>query len=194
VEWLDELFSALELGDDMSLMGMSYGSWLASQYALRFPERLNRMILLAPAATVLPVRLSFLIGLLLCLLPIPYFTRRFIYQGGRDLVKKDPVAAEEAVEHSLLANRCYKPKRVVAPTVLQDEELESIKVPTLIIIGENESIYSASKAMKRIRQVAPHIRAEIIPNAGHDLTVVQAELVSRIVLEFLQQSQRPDSL
>ncbi|GAH54730.1 unnamed protein product, partial [marine sediment metagenome] len=28
VNWLDELFSILELGDNINLMGLSYGGWL----------------------------------------------------------------------------------------------------------------------------------------------------------------------
>jgi pimeloyl-ACP methyl ester carboxylesterase len=187
VNWLDELFNVLELGDGINLMGMSYGSWMASQYALVHPERLRKIVLLAPAATVYRVRLGFLIGLALCLLPAPYFTRRFIYQGGRDLLKTDPVAAEKAVEHSLLVNRCYKPRRIAAPTVLEDAELASIRVPALILIGENESIYSAKRAEERVRRVAPQMKIEVIPNAGHDLQIVQAGLVNRMVLDFLQQ-------
>jgi pimeloyl-ACP methyl ester carboxylesterase len=188
VSWLDGLFGALGLGNNISIMGMSYGSWLTSQYALRFPERLDKIVLLAPAATVMRVRFDFFIGLLLCLLPVPYFTKSFIYRGAKDLVQKDPVAAQEAVEHSLMVNRCYEPKRVVAPTVLKDRELASIQAPTLVLIGENEKIYSAERAVKRLGRVAPQIKTEIIPNAGHDITVVQAGLVNAKVLEFLNQS------
>jgi pimeloyl-ACP methyl ester carboxylesterase len=35
--------------------------------------------------------------------------------------------------------------------------------------------------------VAPQIKAELIPDAGHDLTMVQAELVNKKVIEFLKQ-------
>jgi pimeloyl-ACP methyl ester carboxylesterase len=55
VIWLDDLFSALDLGDSINLMGMSYGGWLTSQYAFHRPDRLGKIVLLAPAATVLPV-------------------------------------------------------------------------------------------------------------------------------------------
>jgi pimeloyl-ACP methyl ester carboxylesterase len=41
VQWLDELFTALEL-DKINLMGFSYGGWQASLYAISFPQRLNR--------------------------------------------------------------------------------------------------------------------------------------------------------
>ena len=39
VHWLDGLFSGLELGDNINLMGMSYGGWMTTLYALRFPVR-----------------------------------------------------------------------------------------------------------------------------------------------------------
>jgi hypothetical protein len=55
------------------------------------------------------------------------------------------------------------------------------------LVGENEKIYSAQKAVQRLNTVAPQIKAEIIPKAGHDLTFVQAEMVTRKVLEFLKQ-------
>ncbi len=54
VNWLDELFSALELGNNINLMGLSLGGWLTSLYALRFPNRLDKVLALAPAGTVVP--------------------------------------------------------------------------------------------------------------------------------------------
>ena len=50
-----------------------------------------------------------------------------------------------------------------------------------------EKIYSAQKAIQRLRKVAPNIETEVIPNAGHDLTIVQAEMVNTKVLKFLKQ-------
>jgi pimeloyl-ACP methyl ester carboxylesterase len=70
---------------------------------------------------------------------------------------------------------------------LTDNELRDIKVPVLYLVGEHEKICSAREAVARLHRVAPQIRAEIIPNAGHDLTVVQAKLVNKKVLEFLKQ-------
>ena len=70
-------------------------------------------------------------------------------------------------------------------SVLSDQELQSLNIPTLYLVGENEKIYSPQAAVKRLKRVAPQIRVELIPNAGHDLTVVQADLINKKVLEFL---------
>ncbi len=92
---------------------------------------------------------------------------------------------EQWVDDAFLAMRCFKPRSLVNPTVLEDGELKGIKVPALFMVGENEKIYPARKAIERLNSVAPHIRTELIPGAGHDLTIVQADMVNRKVLEFL---------
>ncbi len=189
VNWLDELFSALELANNINLMGLSYGGWLTGQYALRFPDRLNKIVLLAPAGTVLPLRLEWIMRAVLCLVPHRYFTNSFMYWLLEDLAKKDEasrIMLDEEVEAALVRIRSFKPSRLVNPTVLEDGELKSIKVPAFYLVGEHEKIYSAQKAIQRLHKVAPHIKTVVIPNAGHDLTIVQAEMVNTKVLEFLK--------
>jgi len=172
-------------------MGLSFGGWLTSLYAIRFPDRLNKIVLLAPAATILPLRLSFYIYGSLTILPIRYSIKRMFYWLMEDCAKKDEVSRmllEEFIDHVFIASRCFKTRRPINPTVLEDQELQSIRVPTLYVVGENEKIYSPQKAMQRLNRVAPHITTRTIPNAGHDLTIIQAEMVNKKVLNFLQQS------
>jgi pimeloyl-ACP methyl ester carboxylesterase len=75
---------------------------------------------------------------------------------------------------------------MVPPTILTDAEWQHIKAPTLYLVGENEKLYSAQKAVQRLHKAAAQIEAEVIPKAGHDLTFVQAELVNRKVVKFLE--------
>ena len=51
-KWLNELFTALELGDSINLIGHSFGGWKASQYLLEHPERLNKIVIFSPAYAV----------------------------------------------------------------------------------------------------------------------------------------------
>lgn len=93
---------------------------------------------------------------------------------------------QQSGEEMLLARRCYKPKPPVNVTVLTDMELESLRMPALFLVGENEKIYSAHKAVQRLNRVAPQIKAVLVPGAGHDLTLAQAGLVNQLVLDFLE--------
>jgi pimeloyl-ACP methyl ester carboxylesterase len=171
-------------------MGLSYGGWITSQYALHHPNRLEKVVLLAPAATVLPFQPEFLTRGILCLLPHRYFVRSMMSWMLEDAAKKDDdvrLFVEEAAENMFVGLRSFKPIRLVNPTVLTEEQWQSIQVvPTLFLVGENEKLYSAHDAVMRLETVAPKINVELIPNAGHDLTLVQAELVNSKIVEFLE--------
>jgi pimeloyl-ACP methyl ester carboxylesterase len=189
VNWMDELLLGLGLTSDINMIGMSYGGWLASQYALRHPDKLDNIVLLAPAATVLPLGPGFLGPALLSILPHRHFVKKGMELILADLWKKDEAGrayAEKWVDHLDLGLRSFKPKMMVSPTVLTDEELTSLKMRVLYLVGENERIYSSEEAVARLKKVVPHIKAEIIPEAGHDLSVVQAELVNQKILDFLE--------
>jgi len=187
VNWLDELFTMLALGDQIYLMGMSYGGWLTSQYALCFPHHLAKIVLMAPPATVLPMRLEFWTRALLSVLHLR-FLKSFLYWLLEGDTHRDKIAQrslEEGIEDMLLASQCFKPKATAVPTVLTDKELQGLQVPTLYVVGEHEKMYSAQKAVRRLKMIAPQIKIEIIPD-GHALA--RAEMVNRKVLEFLRQS------
>lgn len=161
-------------------MGISYGGWLTSQYALRFPGRLDRIVLLAPAATILPFRSECVVRLTSAVLPHHYFRKSATYWILEDAVNKDSSTrslVDDLIEDMDMGAQCFKFKVLPNPTVLSDQELNSIQVPMLFLVGENEKIYSAQKAVQRLNNVAPQIAAEIIPGCGHDLWIVQTEKV-----------------
>lgn len=186
--WLNELFDALDLRSGVNLAGMSYGGALTAQYAVHFPERLNKVVLLAPGGTVLRQTCAFWARLILATVAtrtgLPRFTR-WIFA---DLAREDPKRLDAITETLFLNMRSLRPHKVPLPPVLTDAEWSALKTPALFLVGEHEVIYSAKKAVRRLKRVAPHIAAEIVPGAGHDLTFVQAGLVNRRILEFLKQA------
>ena len=188
VQWLDELFTALEL-DNINLMGFSYGGWQASLYALSYPERLSELILLAPAATVLAGRLELMVrGIIYYFIPTRFIIQNYLYWYNADSVRKGEKSREvidNMVNEALLSFKCFKRRGFVAPTVLTDEDWQKIEVPTLFLVGENEVTYSAQKAVQHLNKVAPKVKTVITPDAGHDLAIVKPEWVNDEVLKFL---------
>ena len=187
VEWLDELFTALELGDQINLMGLSSGSWLVHQYALRHPQRIRKIVLLAHP-TLVTVNPGFIFRLLLSFVS-PRFFRRFVYWLFDDTAAKDEHSksvVEGIYGDMQLASKCFKPKAMVNPTRVKDDELSNFQTPALFLVGENEKTFLPHKAVQRLNQIAPQIKTEIIPQAGHDLNFVQADLVNRRALDFLE--------
>jgi len=194
VDWLDQLFDGLQLGDHINLAGQSYGGWIAGQYLVRHPDRLDKVVLLAPAMTIEPFQFGFLTHGLLGTLPFRRFSRSMMFWLLGDWARQNEASRkllENYADQIFLSQKYFKPKGLVRPTLLTDEELKSIKVPTLFMVGENEKIFSAGKALARLKSVAPQIRAELIPGAGHDLTIAQAGLVNSKMLEFLKEQKQP---
>ena len=191
VNWLDDLFNALDLGNTINLLGGSYGGWLASQYALHAPDRLNKVVLVAPAGMVLPFRGAYLIrSIFMNLRPSPKSYYRFFKWAFKDLAQKDGQLLEVIASDFLASTLCFEPvnpKLLPRLTSLADEELQQLKMPTLFLVGENEVLYSAQKAIQRLQMAAPQIQTAVIPNAGHDLLLVQTKLMNEKMVAFLAQ-------
>lgn len=187
VRWLDELLDELDL-HDVQLVGHSYGGWMAALYALEFPERLDKLVLLAPQGV-----LRFPLGLLARAIvygtiPSRFITRRYLYWYAPDCVRHEATRAtiDEMIEEDVLSRRCFKIKKreIVAPTVLSDQDWQRLAVPTLFLVGRNDVSYSAERAVQRLATVAPHIKTEIT-DGDHHLTIVQPDWVIQHVLGFL---------
>lgn len=186
VNWLDELFTELGLDKNINLAGLSYGGWLTSQYALVHPERLNKVALLAPVATVHQLPLEWATVALKALLPHKYFMTRMMEWMFPILIKSEEGRryADVLVDDAYLGLRSFKLKMMVNPTVLTDEELAGIEVPVLYMVGDQEVIYPPEAAMERLNRVAPQIETILVENAGHDLTIVQAEFTNSELIQF----------
>jgi pimeloyl-ACP methyl ester carboxylesterase len=182
VDWLSDVFGELRL-EQVHLIGMSYGGFLGLNLALSAPERLLKLILLAPAASLLPVLPQFYVPLMAArLLPgLPSARNLMLRIFARPEVRESPVAEQ------LLLKTDFQGDYNVLPPVYTDEELQQIKAPTLLLIGEHEIIYEPQAALKRAASLIPNIQTHLIPGAGHALTLDQPELVNAKLLEFLKE-------
>jgi len=192
--WLDEVVTGLGLVSGFSLAGLSYGGWIASQYGLHYPHRLLGLVLVAPANTVLPITGAWMGRAVLSAVPLPWFTQSFMRWLCADTAARGEEGrryVEQWAEDAFLAQRCFAWKPITQPTVLTDEELRALPRPTLLVVGENEKIYSAKEAIARVTRVAPHIETALVPGAGHDLTVAQADRFCEMLLSRLNKASTP---
>ncbi|MFY0610250.1 MAG: alpha/beta hydrolase [Hyphomicrobiaceae bacterium] len=193
VQWLDELFATLEL-ERLSLVGYSYGGWQAALYALSHPHRLEKLVLIAPSATVLPPPIGLLIrAFAYYFIPLRFVTKKYLYWWGPDAVRNVQTRSriDEMIEELMLARKCFKRRKFVPPTVLTDRDWQALSAPTLFLVGENELNYSATKAVDRLAAVAPTVTTSIAANADHYVAMVKPKWVTDQVLKFLNGSESP---
>jgi len=183
--WLDELLDALKLRAGVSLVGISYGGALAAHYALRFPWRLDKVVLLAPANTVLRLRARFWARVILAMIFKQRGLVSFLRWVLAEIEQNDPKWMDTIIEQTFLNMRSLQPHRPVVPPVLTDAEWRRFTAPALFLMGDRDVICSAKKAVRRLHRVAPQVTAEIVSGAGHDFTTAHAAAINRRILEFL---------
>ena len=186
VRWLRDVLNELHI-EQADVAGLSYGGFLTLNFALKAPERVKRIVLLAPAGCFVKFRLAFLLRMVsVVLLP----ARAAVKNRARwtSVIKN---AHENPVFEQMLLGRLFgRAHWGVWPRVFTDEELRGVSVPTLLLIGDREVIYDPLAAVERATRLIPRIEAKIIPNASHFLTFDQPESVDARVLSFLKQSEK----
>jgi pimeloyl-ACP methyl ester carboxylesterase len=182
VMWLREVFSALGIGN-ARVGGLSYGGWLAALLAVHAPDLVNRLVLICPAGTFTPLTAGFMVRVLTAsLLRSKTLVDRAIqWMSTTPDAASDPVLT--LVGANLLTCRTLRAE-LPQPVKLADEELRRITVPTTVVIGDHEILYrgGAQAALARARTLIPDVRTELVPNAGHVLTLDAPEVVIKALL------------
>jgi pimeloyl-ACP methyl ester carboxylesterase len=179
--WLLEIFDQLNL-EQADLMGLSYGGFLAVNFTLAYPERVKRIVLLAPGIPNFgpPTPQWANYGMPMVLLPSRFTIKRFINGAStKGYSKEDPVYEQMIIGMTNMRNVLF-----MRP-VFTDEELKRMIVPILLLVGDHEIMYEPEKALDRATWLIHYLQAELIPNAGHMLNSDQPELVDACVLKFL---------
>lgn len=197
------LADALQI-DTFSVAGNSMGGAVAYKLAIR-SARVRKLILVdaagAPAAAVTPgapqptQKRPWIFGLLSNPLTAQLMTRltpRFLFEkvmGGvfADQKKITPAMIDRYFELMLReGNRAATFERLQTPQTDSRDSLSMIRIPTLILWGEQDSWIPVSHA-DRFGQAIPNSEVVIFPHAGHvPMEEIPAETLP-VVLRFLQE-------
>lgn len=182
------------------LLGYSMGGLISTLFAANYPELVERLVLLAPAGyrsertpvSTIKRMARVLQHPLYPLVRDSLFKKRFHSFYHRFTPEMD-VLFEEAL--AISERRDYfgwlKAVSQSLESILRNPGNPSygkVKIPTLILFGENDCIVPASCARKMARDI-PNASVRLYPNCGHSLVVEQRDLVTEDVLSFLRREQ-----
>ena len=195
VAWLTETLDALQL-DRVDLLGQSFGGWLALKYAIAAPERVHKLALLSAGGILSISRQFSLRGMLMMLVPTRFTVKSFwLWSGFR--------GAPAGMEHWRVMDLLYlglkhfrmPPETLrIAATPASDDELRSMRMPVLFLMGKNEVLCDAAAALARARRLVPDFQGELIPHCRHDMCASRYRIVDALVLEFLAKGHPPSSV
>jgi pimeloyl-ACP methyl ester carboxylesterase len=189
--WLVDLLDGLGVGRT-SIVGCSFGGFLALNQAVLTPERVERVVMISPAG-VFASQYWKLIYAMRIRAPILKLMRRLtgrkrapsladLQSAVAPRPPRDPawsaligVTMSEGAEVS-----------VIPPTVFSTAQLRAVRAPTLLLIGEDERLYAPQATLKRAMARMPGLQGEIVPDADHIAAMAQPDDVNRRIIRFLQ--------
>jgi pimeloyl-ACP methyl ester carboxylesterase len=185
------LIQALECAP-CHFLGLSMGGFIGMRLAIRHPELLRSLMLLETSADPEPQenvgRYRFLcfIARWLGLRPVAGPVLKIMF--GRKFLEDPERATERAeVRRKMLANHRIGITRAVLGVIERQglyDQLDRIKLPTLILVGDQDVATVPAKSERMHARIAGST-LHVIPGAGHTSTLEEPDAINRAVAEFL---------
>jgi pimeloyl-ACP methyl ester carboxylesterase len=177
--------------DNPIIVGLSYGSLVAQHFAVLYPEKLKKMILISTFAHKTPyyeaIELSWMNALkfggysLMLDVMLPYvlsdvyFEKPLIPIDFFKSTKKDVVDAK-SLSKLMQATAERKDFR---------QELSKVQCKTLVIHGRLDGLFPVYLGQEVANQIK-NSKFTIIENAGHTLNIEEVDKVSNCILDFIK--------
>jgi len=173
IEVLHEFLGSLDI-DRYSLVGNSMGGWLAWEYALVYPDELQKLILIAPAGFITPdnppkpLRLAQRFEKMTLKGPPKCVVRKFLKQAYGDRKKVDNQLVDRYFE---INNRPGNGEAFYAVATGKYQpstnKLPEIKIPTLIMWGSEDKKWIDVSNAQLFTNLLPNDQLIIYDGLGH---------------------------
>jgi pimeloyl-ACP methyl ester carboxylesterase len=183
------LMDALEL-ERIDVAGLSWGGSVVQRLAVRHPERVHRLVLLASvnAARVLPLRTSNLLGLAVAIrfpAVARRVVRRFLARTSADPDLPVEALVRAYVEPLRQPSTLAAMQRFVRDTAAtQPIDLGGITAPTLVVAPQADRIVPPA-LQQEIAELIPNAQYEPIPVVGHAVQFEAPDRVAGLIRDFL---------
>lgn len=162
------------------LVASSLGGQISVEYAIRYPEKVSKLVLLCPSGFGTEEKL-----------PITEGARHKNYQGlVESTFHNRRLASPRVVKYYEQKFASKQWRRALFETVRGTkshsvrDKLQLLEPPTLVICGREDRIVDSFAVQEAVNDIPNH-RFVMIPNCGHAPQLEFPRLINRLVSEFL---------
>ncbi len=189
VECLADFLVALKL-EKVYLVGHSLGGWIAASYALKYPEQISGLILLAPEGVAAAGEKQYWQKKRL-LFNCPPFIIKFLRLinplvkliGGKEKIARYLELRKTLLQSSTACQLLFNRKPAEIAAELLEKHLPEIKVPCLILQGGQDTEIAKSKSNTYARLI-PDIQLDNIAHGEGNLPETCAGVVAEAIRDF----------
>lgn len=179
------MINELEL-ERPNIAGWSFGGFLAANFAISYPERVNKLIMMSPAAIIAPIRPMFYFKLLPALFSgkdekIDYFLKWISGSNNNDFPNPTFTVFTSGLKN--FQGWSMGTKLVV----FSKSDFKKITAPILIMIGKDDPIYKKTTPKEladKLNKMQSNISAEIV-DGTHGFPIQKAEFVNDKIISFI---------
>jgi|GEM_PF-1445709 len=178
---LEEVMDELDL-EKAHIIGESFGGVVAQVFALDYPDRVGKMVLISSAPHFDVSLKNRLLLPIFPLVPQWLFARIHVYdvcEPHDPQWAKDTFIHEAAwADHASVVARA----RIVVDVDLRDR-VNEIKAPTLLVVGGADRF--TGEASQKMMELLPHGEVVEVPDGGHLCHMTHPDLFVQAVMDFL---------
>lgn len=163
--WLEDVLNGLNVGK-ATVVGLSLGGWAALRFAVEYPGRVERMVLMSPAGIV-PARLGAVVRSIFYALS----------KGGgkmQRMVFGDEKVPPEIKTFFSLIHQAYIP-RFGSPPVISRTGLKRVECPVMLLAPDQDAFFPFGKAQKRLDGLDQF--KLIVQHASHGMVGMGAQIL-----------------
>ncbi|MCY7321939.1 MAG: alpha/beta hydrolase [Phormidesmis sp. CAN_BIN36] len=177
-DFLNTFLDTLEIHQPVCLVGHSAGGLLGLQFTLSYPQRVDRLMLIATSA---------------CIQLHPDFLHQAVTQNWDYVTLEQSFSPEipEALKQLVLKEFQHLRLSPDADDFMDLNQvdlrpaLSQLTLPITIVTGDDDVIISPRKS-KLLQKELPHAELVIVPGGGHYVQVEQAAAIATVLTNFLQ--------
>ena len=177
-DWLNEVMNGLQI-DKCNVVAASMGGWIAMNFAIHSPDRVNRLVLLGPAGIKSSVFKL-----------MRKFSKVMFYpsQKNKEALTKWVLGDSKEVNKELAvymntALNCEG--RIPYPNRIKTKQLETIEAKTMLILGEFDNVIgNPNKNEKYAKKHFKDLEIEFV-RTGHIIGMESPAQINPTIINFL---------
>lgn len=160
-DWLNQVLEGLDV-QKASFVGISLGAWLGTKFAIKYADKVEKLVLLCPAGIGKQKQGFMFISLFYMLQGDKGLDKLFKkINGGEDM-------PEEILNYQKLIANNFNFRREVVP-IFTDDEIKKLTMPVCLLVGEKDIMLDSKSTADRMKRLLSNANVKMLMGEGHTI-------------------------